>query len=65
MPAKTEIVYDGNLRCHVGMLYGEDILRGDLKDLSFEILQELTTELHEGTAHDGPSAVVQLVARRL
>jgi hypothetical protein len=32
---------------------------------SFEILQELTTELHEGTAHDGPSAVVQLVARRL
>jgi hypothetical protein len=47
------------------MLYGEDILRGDLKDLSFEILQELTTELHEGTAHDGPSAVVQLVARRL
>ena len=47
------------------MLYGEDILRGDLKDLSFEILQELTTELHEGTAHDGRSAVVQMVARRL
>ena len=39
-------------------------LRSELSGLSFEVAHECQREVHEGRGHDGPSAVVQVVARR-
>jgi SAM-dependent methyltransferase len=39
-------------------------LRSELAGLSFEVAHECQREVHEGRGHDGPSAVVQVVARR-
>ena len=39
-------------------------LRDELPGLAFEVAHECQREVHEGRGHDGPSAVVQLVARR-
>ena len=39
-------------------------LRGELAGLAFEVAQERQREVHEGRGHEGPSAVVQVVARR-
>lgn len=44
------------------MLSTEQSLRQELAGLRFELVQELTREIHEGTRHGGPSDVVQAVA---
>ena len=38
------------------------VLREELQDLDFVIGQEIIREIREGRLHDGPSAVVQVVA---
>ena len=39
-------------------------LRGELAGLEFEVAEERERDVHEGQAHRGHSAVVQIVARR-
>jgi len=39
-------------------------MRAELAGLEFEILREVERDVHEGTAHTGWAAVVQLLARR-
>jgi SAM-dependent methyltransferase len=46
------------------LLYRVDDLRADFADAEIELLQEVETDLHEGTLHVGPSAVVRLIGRR-
>lgn len=41
-----------------------DTLRSELSGLDFEVAQEITRDIHEGTYHQGSSAVVQIVARK-
>lgn len=47
------------------MLYTAADLATELTPLQFERLVELERNIHEGQAHHGTSAVVQIVARRL
>ena len=47
------------------LLYTLDALREDLAGASFEVAIERTREIHEGALHDGMSAVVQVLARRV
>ncbi len=49
----------------VEMMMDLEGLRNELTGLDFDIGQELVREVHEGTHHNGTSAVVQLVARKL
>jgi SAM-dependent methyltransferase len=46
------------------LLPGLDQLRQELTGLQFEHGVELERDVHEGQGHSGPSAVVQVVARR-
>jgi hypothetical protein len=39
-------------------------LQSELAGLSFDVAHERQREVHEGRGHEGPSAVVQVVARR-
>jgi hypothetical protein len=39
-------------------------LRAELADLEVLVGEETVREVHEGAYHDGPSAVVQVVARK-
>lgn len=48
----------------VSMLYTVDLLSRDLEGLTFEHAVETTRDVREGTLHGGPSAVVQVVARK-
>lgn len=48
----------------VGMLYSFDQLAKDLDGLVIELGIERVRDVQEGTLHRGPSAVVQVVARR-
>ena len=48
----------------VDLLYTADQLRSDFADAEILELGETTTQLSEGPYHDGPAAVVRLVARR-
>ncbi len=41
-----------------------DALRAELTGLDFDVAVERERDVHEGRAHDGRSAVVQIVARR-
>lgn len=41
-----------------------DAVRGELSGLEFLHALELEREVHEGTLHNGPSAVVQVIARK-
>jgi len=41
-----------------------DAVRGELAGLEFLHAVELEREVHEGTLHNGPSAVVQVIARK-
>lgn len=41
-----------------------DAVRGELSGLEFLHAVELEREVHEGTLHNGPSAVVQVIARK-
>jgi SAM-dependent methyltransferase len=46
------------------LLYWAQDLRDDFAGAEIELLQEMETDLREGTLHVGPSAVVRLLARR-
>lgn len=46
------------------MLYTAEMLKQDFAGLEFLVLEEKEREVHEGRYHNGPSAVVQLVARK-
>lgn len=48
----------------VANLYTEQLLRGAFNDLAIEHLAVHDTEIHEGTGHDGMSALIDLVARK-
>jgi SAM-dependent methyltransferase len=45
-------------------LYTEDLLRASFAELDIVSLQAYEAEVHEGTGHHGPSALIGLVARR-
>jgi len=49
----------------VEMMMDLETLRHELTGLEFEIGEETVREVHEGPHHNGTSAVVQLVARKL
>lgn len=49
----------------VAMLVEPEVLRAELDGLVVETLQEVEREIHEGAFHNGLSAVVQCVARRV
>jgi len=46
------------------LLYPPEDLRADFADAEIELLEEVESDLREGTLHVGPSAVVRMVARR-
>lgn len=46
------------------MLYTLADLRADLDGLTLEVAEERVREIHEGALHNGPSAVVQVLARK-
>jgi SAM-dependent methyltransferase len=46
------------------LLYSAADLREDFRDAQIELLQELETELTEGSLHVGKSAVVRMIARK-
>jgi SAM-dependent methyltransferase len=46
------------------LLYRPEDLRKDFAEATIDLLQEIETNLHEGTLHVGPSAVVRLIGRR-
>lgn len=46
------------------MLYTEDILREDFKDLKIENLEDLETNLSEGKYHDGKADIIRLLATK-
>lgn len=46
------------------LLYTRAELEAELQGLDLEILREVTREIHEGRYHDGPSATVQVLARK-
>lgn len=46
------------------LLYTLEDLRGDLAGLRLDIAREVVRPIHEGRYHDGPSAVVQILAER-
>lgn len=48
----------------VELLYSAAMLREDLAEAEIISLKEVVCHLHEGTGHNGASAVVELVARR-
>ena len=48
----------------VELMVDAGILRRELDGLEFLRVQELEREIHEGRGHAGPSAVVQLIARK-
>ena len=47
---------------NIDMLYSEDILREDFKDLKIEKLEILQTNLSEGNFHKGKADVIRLIA---
>lgn len=47
---------------NIDMLYSEDILREDFKDLKIEKLEVLQTNLSEGNFHKGKADVIRLIA---
>lgn len=48
----------------VEMLYTADMLREELSQLAFEVLEETERDVVEGLFHTGRAAVVQVVARK-
>ena len=46
-------------------LYSRELLMREFVGMTIEVLAEYRTELSEGTAHLGPSALIGLVARRI
>ena len=46
------------------LLYRAEDLRADFAEATIDLLQEVETDLHEGTLHVGPSAVVRAIATR-
>lgn len=49
---------------NIEMLYSEDLLREDFKDLKFEKLEILETNLSEGKYHDGKADIIRMVATK-
>jgi len=49
---------------NIEMLYSEDLLREDFKDLKFEKLEILETNLSEGNYHDGKADIIRMVATK-
>ena len=49
----------------ISMLYGEDLIREDFKELKFEIMQTLQTGLNEGTYHEGNAEVIRFVGTKI
>lgn len=47
---------------NIDMLYSEDLLREDFKDLKIEKLEILETNLSEGNFHKGKADVIRLIA---
>jgi hypothetical protein len=46
------------------MLFSEEELRSDFKEMQILSLEEKEVELKEGLYHSGKSAVIRLVARK-
>lgn len=59
----TVILSTGGPR-DMSMLCHPETLRGQLDALSLERFEELERDVHEGPYHQGPSRVIQVVARR-
>jgi SAM-dependent methyltransferase len=45
----------------ISLLYTENILQDDFKDLEIEVLESCTTELNEGKFHEGLAQVIRFV----
>ncbi|WP_221405910.1 hypothetical protein [Marivirga tractuosa] len=46
------------------MLYTEDLLREDFKDLEIETMESLETYLSEGDFHNGKANVIRILATK-
>ncbi len=48
----------------VALLFTPELLRGDLPEARFEVLEVATIELAEGPYHIGPAEVLRVIARK-
>ncbi len=63
-PAQRENQRQSGGPPHVDLMYTAELLEADFEGLSFEMLEECTTELEEGTGHRGVADVVRMIARK-
>lgn len=48
-----------------GMLFSREMIRDDFPDFQWELLEEVTDFLHEGTFHVGKSALIRAVGKKV
>lgn len=60
----AQLAFDSGGPKTIEMLYTADLLREELAGLDVLLARECEREVHEGRYHQGPSAVVQFVAKK-
>ena len=50
---------------NAAMMMDIESLKGEVKGLEFEVMQEVVRDIREGAFHNGRGAIVQLIARKV
>lgn len=61
---KEQLAYGTGGPPNVENLYSEDGLRGTFSSWEIELLTSYDAEIEEGSGHSGPSALIDLIARK-